>query len=1039
MGRRGKIQLGEERKQSKNMPPRNDSSASVSPDGRFPLRASSTAMAARVCSSFALFASLFAPLGAERARAQSAFQPYNAQGDNLVHVATADFDAVGAKDYVVAMTVNGKVIAFERPAAIADPAADNRLWEYRLPCFAIMIATADIDTSQSTTPDEVLIPCTDGRLRILSSTGTLRHDWEVATGALYCVDVGVDSAGETRVVTGGVDFDVRFFDNAGTLVGRATPPSKGCVRRVVVGNFDGAGGDECVAFYDRKSYQDHNYYHPIDLDTFDEPPYWERPWASEDDVATAFGWTDNQLPCAYDMDGDGDEEVVAHWGVLHPEDGAGTRLLSTRLARGERLYKVQQYENFAEFTDTNRYIMPKGVAGNFKSGDGWTDTEMVTVYGDDLFLVRYDTSKSTDVDRFRPADYGYAHTLYHFCDAARLEDREGGLDKLVLSGPNNGDDHFYVVDFSGDQWKDDAKTIDGGGTLGAVRDTLDELGASLDAFDGTIAASSAPICLTQYLDSWLGWEMTTDSIRTHANEVLEEVRTWRNELGGAPTRVRFFADFKATIYGNDPQQCTDPDITAEGMVAYCAALAERGVDICLDIGHDEHIWVSPSQLADCYEASLVDGECHLMARTRELHEPSRIDLYKPHMDAVLARAAELGAEPPKVMLCVKGPYFSAMTPENGDALFPAYRETLVPGTENSNSTANGWSFAERAGLWLNGDVEDWGCNMTGDKFAANREAEWSDTRNGHVILRIMLAQYAMGARIFRVTSVGAVENPLYERHDTNDPALRRSNPYRQGVVNFLKIVESGAYPCAPAPDQLEGVSPVALAIYQPSERLADQSIDRRWDWYEPQPADYVFNNLPCWAAYTNVPDFDATAFLLNSKRRWLCDLVNSPAGFVPFVPHASRWAVQSNEWCDRAYATDGDTWSEFDSLTEARDTISADLLARRTDLRFYVENECFWQVTRQKNDPDTCFVLLMDSDVMTPTRRSVRLKRGSAAGVWDVFDQFGSRTVPLGTLADAADEVPLVIPAGSVRILTIRKHVPGGDDAPSPAAGWVLR
>ena len=35
------------------------------------------------------------------ASAQSAFQPYNSQGDNLIHVATADFDGVGAKDYVV--------------------------------------------------------------------------------------------------------------------------------------------------------------------------------------------------------------------------------------------------------------------------------------------------------------------------------------------------------------------------------------------------------------------------------------------------------------------------------------------------------------------------------------------------------------------------------------------------------------------------------------------------------------------------------------------------------------------------------------------------------------------------------------------------------------------------------------------------------------------------------------------------------------------------------------------------------------------------
>ena len=46
-----------------------------------------------------------------------AFQAFNTQGDNLMHVTTADFDGVGAKDYVVAMTVEGKVIAFQGPEA----------------------------------------------------------------------------------------------------------------------------------------------------------------------------------------------------------------------------------------------------------------------------------------------------------------------------------------------------------------------------------------------------------------------------------------------------------------------------------------------------------------------------------------------------------------------------------------------------------------------------------------------------------------------------------------------------------------------------------------------------------------------------------------------------------------------------------------------------------------------------------------------------------------------------------------------------------
>ena len=76
------------------------------------------------------------------AHAQTAFLPCNTQGDNLIHVVTADFDAVGAKDYVVGMSVEGKVIAFQRPDLIVDPASPtNRLWEYQTPCsFNIMIS-----------------------------------------------------------------------------------------------------------------------------------------------------------------------------------------------------------------------------------------------------------------------------------------------------------------------------------------------------------------------------------------------------------------------------------------------------------------------------------------------------------------------------------------------------------------------------------------------------------------------------------------------------------------------------------------------------------------------------------------------------------------------------------------------------------------------------------------------------------------------------------------------------------------------------------
>ena len=92
----------------------------------------------RIC--IILFGNVLGALLCESA--QHAFQPFNTQGDNLIHVATADFDEVGAKDYVVGMSIEGKVAAFQRPDRIVDPASPtNRLWEYQTPCsFNIMIA-----------------------------------------------------------------------------------------------------------------------------------------------------------------------------------------------------------------------------------------------------------------------------------------------------------------------------------------------------------------------------------------------------------------------------------------------------------------------------------------------------------------------------------------------------------------------------------------------------------------------------------------------------------------------------------------------------------------------------------------------------------------------------------------------------------------------------------------------------------------------------------------------------------------------------------
>jgi hypothetical protein len=948
---------------------------------------------------------------------------YSAQGDNLIHVATADFDDVGAKEYPVAMTVSGKVIAFDRPAAIVDPSADNRLWEFEPgPSFGIMVETGEAD---STSPgEEVLLPGTDGHLRIVSRDGVLLLDKVLETGVfrpgpLYCADTGVNSAGEIRIIAGGVDRHVYILDEAGTVLGKIQPPSAGVIRRVVVGNFDGVGGDEVMAFYNRNSFSGGTWFYPIDLDTLTAPAYWGSSNPMEDDVMTVLGWTDKQLPYAYDMDGDGDEEVVGHWGVLHPELGIGTGVLSTQLTWGERL-RLREYTDAYEDTSTGKYLLQQGVPGNFRSGSAYPGPEMLTIYGDDLYFVDYDLGEP-DTHRFRVKEYSYAHTLYHFTDIARLEDRVGGLDKAIVTGPVTGDDRFHVIDLSDNQWVSDIKQIDQDGVLVQVRSQLDDFEDGIDGFQGTVATSGEPIWYIDYFASWLGWEMTDANIQTRADGVKAAMDQWSEDLFGpgyTPTRIHWTASLSLKGNGKD----ADPDITPEGLVAYAEALAQRGVRFCIGIGKGPTPHLTAENFADIFEASIVDGVCHMMARTKELLDTEYLDAYKPHMDAVIARAAQLGVDPPKVMLCGKGPIFSALSPSKASMWFPAYKDVFVPGVENSNVTVVDWSFAERVGLWLNGDVEDWGCNSIGDNIAANRVAEWGGMRNGHIVLRQLLSQYAMGAKFFRITSIQGRANPLYERGDTSDPELRFSSAYRQGIHLFLKLVEKGVFPNNPARDQLKGLSPVAVALNSPNyQRLEDQTHNHDYFRYSPQTKNYVINNLACWYAYTDVPSVDATAIFLNTKRRYENLFPTSPAGFVPMIPYASRTTVEALPWCNRAYQTNGDTWSEFGQLSDARDAIGAELLAQRESLPFYPDGECFWQLTQDKNDPDTLFALLMDSEMLTPTPRTVSLKKGSAMGDWAVYDQLDSTASAIGGLGDSPDGLSIDIPAGGVRLLVIKR------------------
>lgn len=968
----------------------------------------------------------------------SAFQPFSAQGDNLMHITTADFDGVGAKDYVVALSVDGKVIAFQRPEQITEPNADNRLWEYQPPTTMGIRIIAD-DVFDKHTGEEVILPGTDGHLRILSAKGELLLDKSISTGALYSAAIGRGIHGETIIATSGVDGLIYFFDTRGEQLATVRPIVKrnggnaGVVRHLVAGDFDGNGTDEIISFTNYKSFEGNNFIDVTDLSTYNRPAYFNgNTNPITDNVVQGLGFTDKQLPHAYDMDGDGDDELVGHWGVFHPEDGPRTMEFASMFSDDEKL-PLSKYVQFAknfliqtdvfeksdkeDLTNTGKYLMQHGIPGDF-DGDG--KAELFMVYGDDLFQSQYNpTSKTIGI-----SDYTWGHSLYHFSDGARLQNRNGGADKIVLAGPINGDDHFYVVDLANENWLTDARKIYASGKFAEIEQNLDKLTNDINSFSGTKAEGNEPIWYLDYFASGIWWEMTPENCETRAQEVYDAQQNWYDKIGGQvgyrSSRIRLAASINSCVYGMS-NECSGENVTAEGIVNFCRALAKKGAYFCLKIGHGSHTFMLPETLADCFEASIIDGECYMMARTRELSHHSDFDEYKPHMDALLARAETIGQAPPKVMLCAKGAIFSTFSQQQGDEYFPKYKDILVPGVENSNVNVLEWSLAERVGLWMNGDVNAWGCNVIGDNLTANRVAEWGGMRNAHIVLRQMLSQYVLGAKIFRITSVTGLGNPLYKRGDVSGDDQKWSHPYQKGILNFLKIVEKGIYPHSPGTEQMKGISPVSVALYNRTNRLTEQSLKHDHFSYRQEADSYAINRMACWNAYTDIPETDLTAYLYGTKRRWENLIPSTPGGFVSIIPHQSASEIEKNSWCNRAYQTNGDTWTGF-SVEGAKDMISDEVLTQRDSLVLFVEGESFWQVTQDKDKPDNYYVMVMGNSELTPMERIVTLKAGKKLkGNWNVYDQLSSNPEQeIGTVGYLSGAVNLLLPAGTPRILIVK-------------------
>ena len=137
-----------------------------------------------------------------------------------------------------------------------------------------------------------------------------------------------------------------------------------------------------------------------------------------------------------------------------------------------------------------------------------------------------------------------------------------------------------------------------------------------------------------------------------------------------------------------------------------------------------------------------------------------------------------------------------------------------------------------------------------------------------------------------------------------------------------------------------------------------------------------------------------------------------------------------------------------------RDAIRAEMLRQREAHAMLVveaanESEpesglAFWQLTNANTTSDRdndgnrgngemLFLMVMDPAALSPKDRSLSLRLGGgASGLhFDVFDQLGSPTSPIGRLSAAtvATTVQILIPAGTARFFTLRQVAVGPSSA----------
>ncbi len=381
----------------------------------------------------------------------------------------------------------------------------------------------------------------------------------------------------------------------------------------------------------------------------------------------------------------------------------------------------------------------------------------------------------------------------------------------------------------------------------------------------------------------------------------------------------------------------------------------------------------------------------------------RVGKVLPHLDAFILPAIDLAASfgKPTYLLSKENFWINAAAAEKARArLFtPARRRAIVATVEGSRSVAPENNLMARVGLWRSGLVPRWAVRIINDNLRTSKSFEYQAS-DPDTTLRHLVAYAAAGASDFDYKARWV----LRDRRGLFDHAVGHGIRYNtNGLLSFdlfLHLLGKGLLD-VPEPDELVGLSPVALAFREPSRQFLKASASM------PSPASAFTGHDVALArahpAYLN-------GALLGVSHYGLDFVPATPYGLPAVVP---AWLeAKATPWARQRIETDGETlWLDGSAKRgeAARDAVTRAFADAAETLPLRA-SDVFWMATRRPGG--TLRLTLVDPDYLEPAARTARVV--TSRPIESLRDVVSGRR-----LAHEPRSARIEVPAGGFRIVDV--------------------